>query len=91
MPLPAGDADEGARRLGELGVGTNYGIQRHSKSVLFDEKIGGTIHLALGRSYDETGGTNQSAIHWDMVKDLRVDGEIQLDGRTVQRNGAFLD
>ena len=85
------DADDGARRLGELGVGTNYGIQRFSKSVLFDEKIGGTIHLALGRSYDETGGTNQSAVHWDMVKDLREQGEIQLDGRTVQRNGRFLD
>ena len=85
------DADEGARRLGELGVGTNYGIQRFSKSVLFDEKIGGTIHLAVGRSYEETGGTNQSAIHWDMVKDLRTDGEIQLDGRTIQRNGRFLD
>jgi aminopeptidase len=85
------DADEGARRLGELGIGTNYGIQRHSKSVLFDEKIGGTVHLAVGRSYEETGGTNQSAVHWDMVKDLRTDGEIQLDGKTVQRNGRFLD
>ena len=85
------DADEGARRLGELGVGTNYGIDRFSKSVLFDEKIGGTIHLALGRSYEETGGRNDSAIHWDMVKDLRVDGELCLDGRTVQRNGRFLD
>jgi aminopeptidase len=85
------DADEGARRLGELGVGTNYGIQRFSKSVLFDEKIGGTIHLAVGRSYEETGGVNQSAVHWDMVKDLRTDGEIRLDGKTIQRNGRFLD
>ncbi len=85
------DADEGARRLGELGVGTNYGIVRFSKSVLFDEKIGGTIHLALGRSYEETGGKNESAIHWDMVKDLRTDGELRLDGRAVQRNGHFLD
>ena len=85
------DADEGARRLGELGVGTNYGIQRFSRSVLFDEKIGGTIHLALGRAYEETGGTNQSAIHWDMVKDLRVDGRIELDGAVIQRNGRFLD
>ena len=56
-----------------------------------EEKIGGTIHLAIGRSYEETGGTNQSVVHWDMVKDLRADGEIQLDGRTVQRNGKFLD
>jgi aminopeptidase len=85
------DADEGARRLGELGIGTNYGIQRFSKSVLFDEKIGGTIHLAVGRSYEETGGTNESAVHWDMVKDLRTDGEIQIDGQAVQRNGRFLD
>ena len=85
------DADEGARRLGELGIGTNYGIQRFSKSVLFDEKIGGTIHLAVGRSYEETGGTNESAVHWDMVKDLRTDGEIQIDGQVVQRNGRFLD
>lgn len=85
------DADAGARRLGELGIGTNDGIQRFSKSVLFDEKIGGTIHLAIGRSYEETGGTNQSAVHWDMVKDLRTDGEIQLDGKTIQRNGRFLD
>ena len=83
------DADDGARRLGELGVGTNYGIQRFSKSVLFDEKIGGTIHLALGRSYDETGGTNQSAVHWDMVKDLRNGGRIELDGEVVQENGEW--
>lgn len=84
------DADPGARRLGEIGVGTNYGIQRFSRSVLFDEKIGGTIHLAVGRSYEETGGTNQSAIHWDMVKDLRDGGEIHLDGQPVQRGGRFL-
>jgi aminopeptidase len=84
------DADDGARRLGELGIGTNYGIQRHTKSILFDEKIGGTVHLAVGRSYEETGGTNQSAVHWDMVKDLRDGGELQLDGKTFQRNGKFL-
>jgi aminopeptidase len=85
------DADAGARTLGELGVGTNYGIQRHVKSILFDEKIGGTVHLAVGRAYEETGGTNQSAVHWDMIKDLRDGGEIHLDGKVIQRNGRFLD
>jgi aminopeptidase len=85
------DGDAGGRVLGELGIGTNYGITRHTKSVLFDEKIGGTVHLALGRSYEESGGTNQSALHWDMVKDLRDGGEIQLDGRAIQRNGRWLD
>lgn len=85
------DADAGARRLGELGIGANYGIQRHTKSILFDEKMGGTVHLALGRSYEETGGTNQSALHWDMVKDLRDGGEIHLDGEVVQRNGRWVD
>ena len=85
------DADAGARVLGELGIGTNYGVTRYSKSVLFDEKIGGTVHLAIGRSYDETGGTNQSAVHWDMVKDLRDGGEIQLDGKPIQRSGRWLD
>ena len=85
------DAEAGARRLGELGIGTNYGIDRYVKSVLFDEKIGGTVHLAVGSSYQETGATNQSAIHWDMVKDLRRDGEIQLDGKTVQKDGRWLD
>ncbi|HEV8637987.1 MAG TPA: aminopeptidase [Chloroflexota bacterium] len=85
------DVDEGARRLGELGIGTNYGISRHTKSVLFDEKIGGTVHLAVGRSYEETGGTNASAVHWDMVKDLREGGELHLDGKVVQRGGRWLD
>lgn len=84
------DADAGARTLGELGVGTNYGIQRHVKSILFDEKIGGTVHLAVGRAYEETGGTNQSAVHWDMIKDLRDGGEIHLDGKVVQRSGKFV-
>ncbi|HEY3080493.1 MAG TPA: aminopeptidase [Chloroflexota bacterium] len=85
------DADEGARRLGELGIGTNYGIDRHTRSVLFDEKIGGTVHLAIGRSYDETGGTNVSAVHWDMVKDLRDGGRLHLDGKLIQRDGRWLD
>jgi aminopeptidase len=83
------DTDPGARILGEFGIGCNYGIQRFSKDILFDEKIGGTIHLALGRSYEESGGTNESAIHWDMIKDLRREGRLELDGRVVQENGRF--
>ena len=85
------DVDDGARRLGELGIGTNYGIGRHTRSVLFDEKIGGTVHLAVGRSYEETGGRNVSALHWDMVKDLRDGGELHLDGQVVQRGGRWTD
>ncbi|HEY3369103.1 MAG TPA: aminopeptidase [Symbiobacteriaceae bacterium] len=84
------DTDPGARRLGEFGIGCNFGIDRFSKDILFDEKIGGTVHLALGRSYDEAGGTNQSAIHWDMIKDLRGAGRIELDGQVVQECGKFI-
>jgi aminopeptidase len=83
------DTDEGARRLGELGIGCNPGIQRYMKNVAFDEKIDGTIHLAVGNSYTFTGGTNTSAIHWDIVKDLRTDGRIYTDGKLVQENGAW--
>ena len=82
--------DDGARRLGEFGVGTNFGIDRYSYDILYDEKIGGTIHLALGRAYHECGGINQSALHWDIVKDLRGEGAIYLDGRKVLENGTFL-
>src|SRR6202165_4271411 len=70
------DVDEGARVLGELGIGTNYGIREFSGTILLDEKIGGTVHLALGMSYPETGGRNDSAIHWDMVCDLRRGGGV---------------
>ncbi|HHL40432.1 MAG TPA: aminopeptidase [Deltaproteobacteria bacterium] len=84
------DTDEGARRLGELGIGVNYGIKRFSKDILFDEKIGGTVHLAVGRSYEEAGGGNHSAVHWDMIKDLRKDGALYVDGRAVQENGKLL-
>ena len=84
------NTDAGARRIGELGIGLNYQIKKFSKDILFDEKIGGTIHLALGRSYPETGGKNQSAIHWDMIKDLRKGGAIYLDGKVVQRSGKYL-
>ena len=84
------DADEGARGLGELGIGCNPGITRHMKNVLFDEKIYGTVHLALGASYPFTGGTNVSSVHWDIVKDLRRGGRLSCDGEVVQENGAWL-
>jgi len=82
--------DEGARRIGEFGVGVNFGIDRFVGDILFDEKIGGTIHLALGRAYTECGGKNQSSLHWDLVKDLRSEGVVELDGRPVLENGQFL-
>ena len=85
------DIDEGARRLGELGIGCNPGITRYMKNTLFDEKMDGTVHLAVGNSYTDVGGMNQSAIHWDLVKDLRLPGSrIELDGVTVQSEGAWL-
>jgi len=83
------DRDEGARRLGELGIGCNPGITRHMKNTLFDEKIDGTVHLALGNGLPEIGGTNHSQIHWDIVKDLRSGGRILLDGEQVQENGVW--
>lgn len=84
------DTDPGARRLGEFGIGTNYGITRATREILLDEKIGGTVHLAVGRSYPETGGTNESAIHWDMICDLRRGGRITVDGDVLQEDGRFL-
>lgn len=83
------DTDEGARRLGELGIGTNYGIDRGTRDVLLDEKIGGTVHLAVGASYPESGGTNDSAVHTDMVCDLRQGGRLEVDGELLQENGTF--
>ena len=82
------DTDEGARRLGELGIGCNPGITRYMKNTLFDEKINGTVHLAIGRGFPDLGGTNESAIHWDIVKDMRQ-GRIELDGKVVQENGRW--
>ena len=84
------DLDDGARRLGELGIGLNAGIDRFTGSILFDEKIGGTVHLAIGNSYPETGGQNQSALHWDLILDLRDGGRVTADGRTVMENGRWL-
>lgn len=79
--------DEGARFLGELGIGTNPHIDRPTLKTLYDEKIMGTIHLALGRSYVETGGLNQSALHWDLVCDLRSEGRVLVDGEPLLENG----
>ncbi len=84
------DTDDGARRLGELGIGTNYGIDRGTRDVLLDEKIGGTVHLAIGKSYPETGGVNESAVHCDMVCDLRQGGRITVDGEVLQQDGSFV-
>ena len=82
--------DPGASRLGELGIGTNFGIDRPIGAILFDEKIGGTVHLALGRSYTETGGQNVSALHWDLICDLRDGGRLSGDGRPILENGRFV-
>jgi aminopeptidase len=84
------DTDDGARRLGELGIGTNYGIATGTKEILLDEKIGGTVHMAIGASYPESGGKNDSAVHWDMVLDLRRGGSIVVDGQELQRDGRFV-
>jgi aminopeptidase len=83
------DQDAGARVLGEVAIGCNYAIRRHTRNTLFDEKIGGTFHTALGASYPESGGQNQSALHWDMVCDLRRGGRIEADGRLISENGRF--
>ena len=84
------EIDKGAKMLGEFGIGVNYNIKKHVKNILFDEKIGGTIHIALGRAYKEGGGANESALHWDMIKDLRNGGKIMVDGKIIQENGKFL-
>ena len=83
------DTDDGARRLGELGIGTNYGIEHGTRSILLDEKIGGTVHLAVGASYPETGGENESAVHTDLVCDLRQGGKLEVDGEVMQEGGRF--
>ena len=79
--------DDGSRRLGEVGIGTNFGIDRPVGAILLDEKIGGTVHLAVGESYPETGGVNESAVHWDMICDLRAGGRLSADGETIQQDG----
>ena len=84
------DMDGGSRFLGECAIGTNYNITRYTKNTLFDEKIGGTVHFALGAGYPETGNNNQSGLHWDMVVDLRKGGYIEIDGEKFNENGTFL-
>lgn len=84
------DSDPGARYLGEFAIGTNFQIDRFIGHILFDEKIGGTFHMALGAGYPETGSHNKSVIHWDMICDLRKDSEIRVDGDLLYRNGQFV-
>jgi aminopeptidase len=83
------DTDEGARFIGEVGIGCNEGITKHLNNTLFDEKMAGTVHLAVGASYVFAGGTNESAVHWDIVKDLRNGGRLYCDDELVQENGAW--
>jgi aminopeptidase len=83
------DTDSGARYLGEWAIGTNYKIDRFIKNILFDEKIGGTIHMAVGAGYPETGSKNKSAIHWDMICDMRDGGQISADGELFYDSGEF--
>jgi len=80
---------DGAKRIGEIAIGTNYGVQRFTKNMLFDEKMGGTMHLALGRAIPESGGKNFSSIHWDILKDMK-NGKIYADGEVFYENGKFL-
>ena len=80
----------GTRRFGEAAIGTNYNIQRITKNILFDEKMGGAIHMAIGQSYLQAGGKNESAIHWDMITDMTKGGEIWADGEKIYQDGKFL-
>jgi aminopeptidase len=82
--------DDGARSLGEIAIGTNYNITQYTKNTLFDEKIGGTFHAAVGAGYPETGNSNESGLHWDMVCDLREGGTIEVDGEVISRDGRFV-
>jgi len=81
--------DPGASRMGEIAIGTNYNIKRYTKNTLFDEKIGGTFHAAVGAGYPETGNANSSGLHWDMVCDLREGGQIEADGDVISKDGKF--
>jgi aminopeptidase len=82
--------DPGSSIVGEFAFGVNPEVNRFCHDILLDEKIGGTVHIALGRSYPECGGRNESAIHWDIVKDLRGQGRVEVDGTPVLENGRFL-
>nr|MBN1228167.1 aminopeptidase [Anaerolineae bacterium] len=83
------DTDEGSRYLGEFAIGTSEGIQQFTRNILFDEKIGGTFHMAVGAGYPNTGSKNKSAVHWDMICDMRSDGEIIVDGELFYKDGTF--
>ena len=76
--------------MGEFAIGTNFGIQQFTGSILYDEKIGGTIHMAIGKGYPETGSKNDSAVHWDMICDMRIDSEIHVDGELFYKDGQFI-
>ena len=84
------ETDKGAKYIGEFGIGTNYKLNRFVKNILFDEKLGGTIHLAMGMAYKEAGGRNKSAIHWDILADMKRGGRLYIDGKLIQKNGKFL-
>jgi aminopeptidase len=84
------ESDEGSRHVGEFAIGTNFDINQFTGNILFDEKIGGTFHMALGAGYPETGSKNKSSIHWDMICDLRTDSEILADGELFYKNGEFV-
>jgi len=84
------DTDEGSRFVGELGIGTNYGISRFTKNISYDKKIGGTFHLALGSGFGEAGGINESVIHWDLISDAAKETEMHVDGELFYKDGKFL-
>ena len=84
------DMDKGSRYIGEFAFGTNYGVKKYTKNTLFDEKIGGTIHIAVGSGYPETGSKNKSSLHWDMMCDLRKNGEVYADGELIYKKGKFI-
>jgi aminopeptidase len=83
------DTDKGARYLGEFAIGTNEGVKLFTRNILFDEKIGGTMHVAFGAGYPDTGSHNESSVHWDMICDMRSGGEIYVDGKLFYKNGKF--
>ena len=87
--IAALDTDDGARRLGEIAFGTNYGLDRFTKRILLDEKIGGTVHMAIGNGYPDTGSLNKSAIHWDLICDVRKGGRVTVDGEDFLVNGRY--
>ena len=81
---------EASRRFGEAAIGTNYSIDKITRNILFDEKIGGSVHMAIGQSYAQAGGKNQSSIHWDMISDMKNQGQVFADGEKIYENGLFL-